>query len=62
VQHAVAAALIAVSTLLSLIFIGLVYDLIAGYLARRRFAKLLFLKKFWLRVKISRDRCTVPKR
>ena len=51
VQHATAAVSIAGSILLCLVFIGLVYDLIAGYSARRRFAKLLLLKKFWLRGK-----------
>ena len=55
VQHAVAVASIAACILLCLVFIGLVYDLIAGYLARRRFAKLLSLKKFWLR---ERSRAT----
>jgi hypothetical protein len=45
VQHATAAVSIAGSILLCLVFIGLVYDLIAGYSARRRFAKLLSLKK-----------------
>ena len=48
VQHATAAVSIAGSILLCLVFIGLVYDLIAGYSARRRFAKLLSLKKVWL--------------
>ena len=47
VQHTTAAVSIAIFILLCLVFIGLVYDLIAGYLARRRFAKLLTLKKFW---------------
>jgi hypothetical protein len=47
-QHASAAVSIAGSILLCLVFIGLVYDLIAGYSARRRFAKLLSLKKFWV--------------
>ena len=51
VQHAIAAVSIAGSILLCFVFIGLVYDLIAGYSARRRFAKLLLLKKFWLRGK-----------
>ena len=51
VQHATAAVSIAGSILLGLVFIGLVYDLIAGYSARRRFAKLLSLKKVWLRGK-----------
>jgi hypothetical protein len=41
VQHATTAVSIAGSILLCLVFIGLVYDLIAGYSARRRFAKLL---------------------
>ena len=49
VQHAVAVASIAACILLCLVFIGLVYDLIAGYLARRRFAKLMSLKQRWLR-------------
>jgi hypothetical protein len=48
VQHTTAAVSIASFILLCLVFIGLAYDLIAGYLARRRFAKLLTLKKFWL--------------
>ena len=48
VQHAAAAVSIAGFILLCLVFIGLVYDLIAGYSARRRFAKLLSLKKVWL--------------
>ena len=48
VQHATMAVSIAGSILLCLVFIGLVYDLIAGYSARRRFAKLLSLKKVWL--------------
>jgi hypothetical protein len=47
VQHATAAVSIAGSILLCLLFIGLVYDLIAGYSARRRFAKLLSLKRVW---------------
>jgi hypothetical protein len=55
VQHATAAVSIASSILLCLVFIGLVYDVIAGYSARRRFAKLLSLKKFWLR---ERSRAT----
>jgi hypothetical protein len=46
-QHATAAVSIAGSILLCLLFIGLVYDLIAGYSARRRFAKLLSLKRVW---------------
>jgi hypothetical protein len=47
VQHATAAVSIAGSILLCLLFIGLVYDLIAGYSARRRFEKLLSLKRVW---------------
>ena len=46
-QHATAAVSIAGSILLCLVFIGLVYDLITGYSARRRFAKLLSLKRVW---------------
>jgi hypothetical protein len=45
VQHVTAAVSIVGSLLLCLVFIGLVYDLITGYSARRRFAKLLSLKK-----------------
>jgi hypothetical protein len=47
VQHVTAAVSIVGSLLLCLVFIGLVYDLITGYSARRRFAKLLSLKKVW---------------
>jgi uncharacterized membrane protein YtjA (UPF0391 family) len=48
-QQAAGAASIAASILLFLVFVLLVYDLIAGYAARRRFARLLALRKFWLR-------------
>jgi hypothetical protein len=45
--HPLRSTEIAGSILLCLLFIGLVYDLIAGYSARRRFAKLLSLKRVW---------------
>jgi len=48
-QHAAGAASIAGSIFLFLLFIALLYDLIAVYSARRRFARLLALRKFWLR-------------
>jgi hypothetical protein len=51
VQHAVAGASIAGSIFLFLLLLGLLHDLIAGYSARRRFARLRALRHFWLRGK-----------
>src|ERR1700731_4669057 len=50
-QHeaALGAASIAVSILLFLLLVGLLYDLIMGYSARRRFARLRALRNFWER-------------
>jgi hypothetical protein len=47
-QHALDAAFIAGEILLFLVLVWLLYDLVTGYLARRRFARLLALKNFWL--------------
>lgn len=42
------AAFIAGEILLLLVLVWLAYDLVTGYWARRRFARLLALKNFWL--------------
>jgi hypothetical protein len=46
-QQAMGAASVAVSLLLFLLFITLLGKLIAGYSARRRFARLRALRNFW---------------
>ena len=51
VQHAVAGASIAGSIFLFLLLLGLLLDLMAGYSARRRFARLRALRHFWRRGK-----------
>jgi len=48
-QHGLGAASIGGEIFLILIFVWLLYDIVTGYLARRRFAKLMALKSFWLR-------------
>src|SRR5260370_33802867 len=48
-QQALGAASIAVAILLFLLLLGLLYDLIMGYSARRRFARLPALRSFWER-------------
>src|SRR5260370_28455920 len=52
-QQALGAASIAVAILLFLLLVGLLYDLITGYSARRRFARLLALRNFYLRCRPS---------
>jgi hypothetical protein len=48
-QHALNVASIAGAILLIFILVWLIYDFIAEYSARRRFAKLRALRNFWLR-------------
>jgi hypothetical protein len=48
-MHALDAASIAGIVLLLLLLVCLLYGIITEYLARRRFARLLALKNFWLR-------------
>jgi hypothetical protein len=48
-QQAVGAASIIAVALLGLLLLWLLYDMITNYSARRRFARLKALRKFWLR-------------
>ena len=48
-QNALGAASVAVEILLLLLLIWVVYDIVAEYSARRRFARLRALRNLWLR-------------
>jgi hypothetical protein len=50
-QYAAGAASLAAVALLALIVVWLLYDMITAYAARRRFARLQALRKFWLRAR-----------
>jgi len=48
-QEAIGAASIAAAIFLFLLLVGQLHNLIMGYSARRRLARLRALKNFWLR-------------
>ena len=52
-QYALDVASIAVEIFVLLLAVWLLYDIITAYSARRRFARLLALRRFWLRNRSS---------